>query len=344
MYRRHLALLALGITALTGFSPAISDTGPPLRVMPGPSVLPAGYLSVLTYNVNGLPWPAAMDRSQALAKIGDSLARMRAAGTAPQVVVLQEAFTEEARGIAQRAGYAYTAYGPGAADRQPETRGYVTARSFWKGETFGPALSSGLVLLSDYRLSAVRRTPFPKDACAGYDCLANKGILSAHIAVPGAPAPVEVVATHLNSGNPSGQPESVSRVAFARQLDALAAFTEAPESKRTIRIYAGDFNMGHSPARLELLMGYIRNKRAKIASALGRDKYRPLCERNPASCSADLAIAANVPLRHANDWQFFSAPDTVQLVAAKRDVMFRAEQGQKALSDHMGLKVIYRFR
>lgn len=343
--RKRLAALALGAVALAGFSPAISDTIPrPMRFAAAPSRLPAGQLAVLTYNVNGLPFPAAFDRPRALAAIGDSLARMRADGTAPQVVVLQEAFTPEARAIAARAGYRFAAFGPDSGDAQPELAGFSPERSLWKGEAFGPAMSSGLVMLSDYKLSHIRHTPFPRGACAGYDCLANKGILAARVDVPGVSAAVEVVATHLNSGNPSGQPEAVSRVAYARQIDALADFTDGPDYKRTVSIYAGDFNMGHSPARLELLMGYIRHKKAKVATAMGRDKYAPLCRETPGDCDGQAAIPANVPLRHANDWQFFTAPAGVHLDVIGREVMFKPGQGKKPLSDHMGLKVVYRFQ
>lgn len=345
MDRRHIAWLVLAIGASGAFSPAMPGSiPPPMRLAAAPIMLPPGYLSVLTYNVNGLPWPVASGRTQALGEIGDRLAQLRMRGAAPQVVVLQEAFSSEAEAIGKRAGYPFVVYGPGRDMAQPVLPGFTPARSLLKGEGLAPALSSGLVILSDYRLSAVRRQPFPQNACAGYDCLANKGILSAYVAVPGAPAPIRIVATHLNSGNPSGQPEEVSRIAFARQMDALDSFEERAENKRTVSIYAGDFNMGHSPARLELLMGYIKKKKAKVATAMGRYKYAQGCQATPTLCGQQFAIAANVPLRHANDWQFYAAPDNAMLAAVSREVMFKPGPGDKALSDHMGLKVVYRFR
>ncbi len=78
--------------------------------------------------------------------------------------------------------------GPAAADRSslPATgadRRFAAAASWFKGERSGKLLGSGLQLLSDYPILAVRRAPFPAYACAGYDCLANKGILMALVAV-----------------------------------------------------------------------------------------------------------------------------------------------------------------
>ena len=343
---KRLSLLAVGLFALgvAGVQSASSGTvAIPLHLAAAPSLLPPGEISVLTYNVKGLPWPVASGRPAALAGIGNRLARMRASGTAPQVVVLQEAFTPDARAIAQRAGYRYVAFGPSQSDPRPAGRDIVRSPDYWKGEGLGPALSSGLVIMSDYKLSGIRRTPFPAGACSGYDCLANKGILSAQLAVPGAPDPIEIITTHFNSGNPSGEPEQVSRVAYKEQMEALDDFASASERKRTIRIYAGDFNIGHSRGRLAILAGYIKHKRAKIAYAMGREKYEGLCGTPTPSCRAKLLHEANVPLIHANDWQFFSAPGDVRLLPVAREEMFKPDVQGKALSDHLGLKVTYRF-
>ncbi|MGD9812263.1 MAG: endonuclease/exonuclease/phosphatase family protein [Sphingobium sp.] len=339
-------LLACGIIVLVSASVHTASSGTvasPTRAAARPSTLPSDELSVLTYNVEGLPWPIAFDRPSALARIGNRLNQLRASGTAPEIVVLQEAFTPEARAIARRAGYPYVAFGPTASTPRPFVDGIARDPDPWKGEGFSPILSSGLVIMSDYRLSNIRSSPFPAGACSGYDCLANKGILSARVAVPGTPDPVEIVTTHFNSGNPSGQPEGVSRVAYRLQMEALNDFTSDAERKPTIRIYAGDFNIGHSPGRLSILAGYIRDKRAKIAYAMGREKYAGLCENSDQHCLARLMNAANVPLIHANDWQFFAVPRDVSLVPIAKEEMFRPDGEGKRLSDHLGLKVTYRF-
>ena len=41
-------------------------------------------------------------------------------------------------------------------------------------------------------------------ACAGFDCLANKGVLLARIAVPGMAQPLTVANAHLNARKAAG--------------------------------------------------------------------------------------------------------------------------------------------
>lgn len=335
---------ALGLALLGGalLSPALSGAQSASRPSTPLSVpLPAGRIDVLSYNVRGLPWPFASDRPEALQAIGDRLAALRAQGTAPQVVVLQEAFTRDAEAIARRSGYRYAAYGPGSDDPRPHGDAPAAA-SAASGLLSTPWLSSGLIILSDYPLTDIRRAPFPEGACAGYDCLANKGVLSARIHVPGVAAPVEIVTTHLNSGRPSGEPEPVSRPAYAAQLRALADFVAAPGGPAPIRILAGDFNVGHSPQRLALLADAIHSVRARIATAQGRPKYAQGCRLSPHACRAALALAANVPLTDANDWQFYAAAEGARAVPIRRQSLFGPDRQGAQLSDHEGLSVTYR--
>jgi len=344
---KHFTIAALVALALGAVGETEARSGSPLPQSHAVSTrhmsLPLKELSVLTYNVEGLPWPIASDRPRALEQIGDDLAAMRASGTAPEVVVLQEAFTGEARSIAARAGYPNIAFGPPSDAARPEIPGFAPSRDLLKGEGLGAFVSSGLVILSDFPLHDIRRTPFPDGACSGYDCLANKGILSAQVQVPGVAQPVEIVTTHMNSGNPSGMPEPESRVAYAKELDALAGFTSQAGRSGTVRIYAGDFNVGHSQPRLALLMNYIRGQHAKVATAMGREKHSDSCETSRVSCSDGLAIASNVPLVHANDWQFYSSGGSASVVPIARAAMFRPDATGYQLSDHVGLKVVYSF-
>lgn len=340
MNRKSMIMLAVASLAAGGNSPAASDVMAPTFAH---SAAPAGRLSLLTYNVNDLPWPLDMNREARMRAIGDRLAALRAEGHAPQVVVLQEAFTRDAQAIARRAGYRFTVLGPASSDPRPESD-YASPRSLLKGEGVGPLLSSGLVMMSDFRISDVRRAPFPAGACSGFDCLANKGMLSAQVAVPGVQTPVEIVTTHFNSATPSGQPEPVSRLAFLRQLAALDRFTARERVRPVVRIYAGDFNMGHSEARLTAMFGYIRRHKSQAIAASGREKRAAMCVDTPDECTRDMMLGSNVPPRHANDWQFATVPKDVQLNPIAREIMFRPDRTGKQFSDHLGLKVVYQFR
>jgi endonuclease/exonuclease/phosphatase family metal-dependent hydrolase len=344
MNRKSMIAFAVAALASTGMAPAASDPSLPLGIAAGAALGP-GRLSILTYNVEGLPWPAVSDRPANLARIGATLAALRAAGRAPQVVVLQEAFTQDAQDMARQTGYRHMAFGPASLDPQPTMPRYALPGAVLMGEGLGTPLSSGLILLSDYKLTHVRRTPFPAGACSGYDCLANKGILSARLDIPGLARPIEIVTAHFNSGHPSGQPEPVNRIAFTRQLEALGRFMDQDRRSGAIaRIYAGDFNIGHSPGRLTALLGYIRKRKGIAAAALGKDKRVGLCRTAPRQCLQGVALGANVPLVHTNDWQFLTPSRDVTLFPVAREILFGRDKAGRMPSDHFGLNVIYQFR
>ena len=64
-------------------------------------------LRVLSYNVNDLPWPLRKKAKSQMKFIGRDLARRRAEGTAPDIVLLQEAFTNRSKKLVKKAGYPY---------------------------------------------------------------------------------------------------------------------------------------------------------------------------------------------------------------------------------------------
>src|SRR5204862_8341823 len=78
---------------LTFPAPATEDT-PPAPFQPVGPIRPV-TLSVMTYNVEGLPWPVRRGRGSQLKAIGEQLAALRARGLQPDVVLLQEGFRSE---------------------------------------------------------------------------------------------------------------------------------------------------------------------------------------------------------------------------------------------------------
>src|SRR5437899_11582987 len=107
-------------------------------------------LSVMSYNVHGVPWPFALGRPKALSEIGAPLAKRRAAGDQPHLVLLQEAFTADAKAIAREAGYAYAVTGPARDDRaadpaSADSRQFLRGASMLKGEADGTIEDSGLM-------------------------------------------------------------------------------------------------------------------------------------------------------------------------------------------------------
>ena len=307
-----------------------------------PSPAPATPISVLTYNIHGLPWPLAWGRSDDFGQIAARLRAMRQAGIQPHIVVLQEAFTRSAQRIGAESGYRYVVDGPAAADRSslPATdadRRFAAAASWFKGERSGKLLGSGLQLLSDYPILAVRRAPFPAYACAGYDCLANKGILMALVAVPGAATPVVVTTAHFNSRGASGVSDERADYAYRRQLDAAGRFMAQSPWHRYPIIFAGDFNVGKIAPRARAFAsatgGWWGNDRT---GAL--DDAMHACSRS----TSGLPRAALESFRRAKDWQLFASTRFAALTAEAISVPFGRGADGRMLSDHIGYVARYR--
>ncbi|CAN5310278.1 hypothetical protein BH11PSE5_BH11PSE5_22830 [soil metagenome] len=305
----------------------------------------AETLSVMTYNVKGLPWPVAWGRDGALDAIGQRLGQLRSRGRQPHIVALQEAFTDEAKAIGQAAGYTHIATGP-AADMHEDgpvsadDRRFASAGSWTKGETQGKFVDSGLQILSDYPIVRIRRAAFPNFACAGYDCLANKGVLLVAVTVPGVRVPVEILTTHLNSRHASGVSDDRSLYAYQRQVEFLSRFVATNHDTASPLIMAGDFNMGPHPSRRSLLLGSVRGLSNDRGRAIVRDGLSS-CLSNPAGGIAQSADARWI-LKRGRDWQFMSDGENVGLKATHAAIPFGRAGGADMLSDHMGFSVDYR--
>jgi len=296
-------------------------------------------LSVMTYNVEGLPWPIRSGREDALDAIGARLRLLRSTGRQPHIVVLQEAFTDAARRIGVDAGYRYIVHGPDvqAAGAPPVARDdldFHAARSFWKGERSGKLLGSGLEILSDYPILAVRRQAFPAHACAGYDCIANKGMVMAIVAVP--EQAVAVVDVHLNARRASGVSRARSLYAYRAQVDAIDAFLRAHAPAGMPIIIAGDFNIGKD-----------RDRRFYVDARLGHwwsrggDAFR-LCVDAATGCRGTMSADAYHSFRHGKDRQFVAATARTGIAVDRIAVPFGREADGAMLSDHIGYAAYYR--
>jgi endonuclease/exonuclease/phosphatase family metal-dependent hydrolase len=286
-------------------------------------------ISMMSYNVRGLPWPIARGRPAALDAIAGRLRDLRASGRQPHVVALQEAFVPEAKAIGAAAGYRYVAFGPGTEDWAPaanaQDRSFAAAGSVFKGEGVGKHVDSGLAIFSDYPILSVRRIVYP--VCAGYDCLAAKGAMIARVAVPGIDRPLALVDTHLNSNASAGVPRSRSLYAYRRQLDTLSGFIAAQVPRDTPLLIAGDFNTGPRIAR----RGYFQTHMLSTMASASR-----LCDP-PARCGADTAFS----MRRARDWLMYRSSPLVDFVATGFTAPFGHAADGSMLSDHVGILATY---
>ncbi|WP_454883391.1 endonuclease/exonuclease/phosphatase family protein [Sphingomonas oryzagri] len=293
-------------------------------------------VSLLTYNVKGLPWPVASARPAALDAIASQLKALRASGHQPHIVALQEAFVGDAKAIGAKAGYRYAAFGPtetvdalpaSTADKQ-----FMGQGSYLLGEGVGKHADSGLAVFSDYPILAVRRIVYP--VCAGYDCLANKGALAALIAVPGMRTPVVLVNTHLNSNVASRAPKDRANYAYFRQIDSLASFVSGLVRSGDPVLLAGDFNVGPTVARRAYFQDHL------LAPSLGFGAVQNICSRN-GDCALDNRRDVLFSEHRARDWLLFRSSLLDQIAPVRLSAPFGKRSDGTMLSDHVGITVTY---
>jgi len=332
-----LALIAAGLIAIPEINrPAHGIAATAIEDFPAEP-----GLSVMTYNIEGLPWPVRSGRGADLAAIGARLRQLRDAGRQPHVVLLQEAFSEDAQRIGGDAGYPHIVRGPDAAmaGKSAASRDdldFAGAGRFLKGERSGKLVGSGLEILSDYPVLAVRREAFPAYACAGYDCLANKGIVMAIVAVPGQPTPVAIVDVHLNSRRASHVPRARSLYAYREQIDAVDDFLRRNAPAGMSMIVGGDFNIGQDGPR----RAYVDARLGHWWGGARRDAFH-LCMASADGCGRTMSAEAMKSLYHGRDWQFLAPAEGTELGVRRIAVPFGHEADGSMLSDHIGYAAYY---
>jgi endonuclease/exonuclease/phosphatase family metal-dependent hydrolase len=335
------AVVLCALAALSSCSTHPESPSPPLRAAKASRIdidLASGTasteLSVMTYNVAGLPWPIKKGRAAALKDIAHEIETLYEAGRAPDVIVLQEAFTPAAARIG--AVYANRVRGPRASDRSvtdapPIGEGFVRTRRFAKGEKLGKILSSGLYIFSDYPVAASAMAAFGETSCAGYDCLANKGAMIAVIDIPGAPAPVQILNTHLNSNRKSGVSETRALAAHRQQVDEIGALMARTVNSTWPFIYAGDFNTKRSEARF-----------AHKARTMPGTLVTHHCLQPASGCDVRMNWDGPAPWLDTQDLQGFNSGVRVTVRPIRAEEMLNEPVNGRVLSDHDAYVVTYR--
>lgn len=335
-----LALVAL---ACHSASTRVIDRGDPVAFDAGPAVqvAPDGAtfteISVLTYNVRAFPWPLRLDGAGAMKEIGRQLHVLRAQGRAPDVILIQEGFSDDAQFIAERGGYPYRAHGPTRADAMAaaddDRAQALRAGADWtKGETLGPVLGSGLHVFSRYPITETEGAAFGRHACAGYDCLAGKGVLAARVAIPGVPGGVVVFTTHLNANKRAGVSQARSGRAYEGQLARVRAFIDDTIAADVPVIFGGDFNIKNQAARRE-------QAALTLASFSTVHRY---CDDNAAQCRQTYHGDRRSGWLEPRDVQGFRDGARVRVQPLDVAALFDGGDDGPMLSDHVGYLVKYR--
>ncbi len=291
-------------------------------------------LSILSLNLAGLPWPLATRREEAILEIGRQIAQLSQAGPEIDVILLQEGFTDIAATLQETLGITEYVAGP---DKPRERRASLfqtgdLKRKWWKGEGIGPWVGSGLHVYSVHPIVGVKRHAFGEHACAGYDCLANKGVILTRILVPGLPTPIDVITTHLNSTRSARVPLNETQQAHQRQTLQLAEFWHASTAPEIPAILAGDLNVRRSHERFIPLA-----KQFKDATFVKND-----CALDYVHLACQLDLHSDAPWLSSQDIQAYRSGSKVHVsVLEARTVLTESINGKK-LSDHDGYLVRYR--
>ena len=287
---------------------------------------------VLTYNIEGLQWPARSGRSGDLARIGRSLKALNDSGNAPDVVLFQEVFSGTAVRAVKASGYPVMVGGPSrtrssrdSADAERAGRPRPT-----KGELGIRLTGSGLVIASRYPVTVTKMDPYSRKTCAGFDCLSNKGVMLIRIAVPGVPAPIEIVNTHMNAQRASKVKQERHLTAHRYQVEELAMFLQRHRSANAPLVLGGDFNMRRSPDRHDAFV-----------SQLPLEQVHRYCLSSK-QCDVRMSWDGDAPWMDTQDLQFFASSQTVRIVPIRVETMFDGSPDSPRLSDHDGLRVTYR--
>ena len=290
-------------------------------------------LDVLTYNVEGLQWPARRGRAPKLARIGEILRSLRSQGRAPDVVLFQEVFSRAAVRAVKDSGYPYMIGGPSRTSSSTDTVADARRKGRprpTKGEIGFRFIGSGLVIASRWPVTFAVRDAYSRKTCAGFDCLSNKGVVLVRIALPGVPTPVEIADTHMNAQKASKVSTERHRAAHRYQSEELALFLERHHAPQAPLILGGDFNMRRSMERFAAF-------RSRIPFAQVHEHCAP-----PGRCDVRLSWDGDAPWMDTQDLQFFASGGEVQVTPLRVEAMFDGAPESPRLSDHDGLRVLYR--
>ena len=291
-------------------------------------------LTVMVYNIKGLPDAFRGGvHPDAFRIIGERLAARRREGTAPDIVLLQEAFTDRAREIAHYAGYKHVVLGP---ERQSK-RTYWLARPFvylWKAAWNRSVHleSSGLMILTDLDVQTPQEVSFGHRACAGSDCLANKGLVAVRVKLPDSNRWIDVLDTHLNSNASSDA--GIKQILFAheRQVDKIHDVITAEQGDQDALILGGDFNSNPETIRYAYLEDRLGLKDAN-SDCLIR-----------AACEIPHTVNLQAFWRSNELREFYRQGSSTTLQPIRATMDFTVPVDGKPLSDHDAVEITYLVR
>jgi len=264
----------------------------------------AENIRILSYNVHGIPTANDFDCDN-LIEIGKQLGKMRANGTAPEIVAIQEGFHWNMDKLIELSGYPYAEQGPVGGPKE---------------------ITSGLWILSEYPIDPVENVIYKN--CVSWDCFSNKGIQHAIIEIPmgdtGYFYSLEIYNTHMNA-HPSGGDFLTAGLTTdtirALQLEQLFQYIFRKTMTQLPAVLLGDFNFRPGDSNWNNFTAWI-NSNTSLSFVNAAQK---LLDKIP-------NVVDHQFVRQATR---YGAPDYI-LRPIKYDKVFDLE-----LSDHHGILVEY---
>lgn len=169
-------------------------------------------IRVASYNIKGLPFPIQINHTPRYKRIVKELRKMHEAKNAPDVILIQEAFSLFSQYVYFKLNdiYPYRVRGP-------------------KGRI---RINSGLEILSRYPIS--KSATIVYNQCDSVDCLSRKGVLHARI------NNIDFYNTHMQANNKSRK-EIANKVRI-KQTETMIQFVKNTRDENLPFFMVGDFN------------------------------------------------------------------------------------------------------
>ncbi|MGI9412879.1 MAG: endonuclease/exonuclease/phosphatase family protein [Hyphomicrobiales bacterium] len=289
-------------------------------------------LRILSYNINDMPWPLRRKAKAQMKFIGRDLARRRAKGTAPDIVLLQEAFTNRSRQLVKKAGYPHVVRGPGRRKtegnlKRGQNRRRTDMVAAGRGSTPRAYVGSGLYILSKYPVLQTKYELFGH-YCSGNDCLANKAVLLARVQVPGLRQSLDIVTSHMDANKKKEASEKKRFRAHQRQTKIVKTFLDTFNGQRSA-IFAGDLNVKNS------------KRYANFVQTIGAVNAGEWCLKTPKRCRTGANATADTLWRRTNDQHFILEGSDFRIVPVFMERNYDQRVKGKRLSDHLGFEAVY---
>jgi len=332
-----IGLLSL-LAGCATLPPPVMNQGPVKAVKPiivsADGARASTTFDVLTFNIEGLGWPARRGRGPSLERIGAVLRGMAARDEAPDVIMVQEMFSPAAVRAVTGWDYPNMVSGPARTQRKDLVGSSRMPGPYkWKKGELGLHIAgSGLAIVSAFPILETQSEPFGRRRCAGLDCLSNKGMLYARIVIPGVPGTINLFNTHLNSQRASRVSPQRHARAHRLQVEELGNFITAVGSPDVPTVLGGDFNMRRSAIRFER----FRNVTEPF------EIVHEWCVDQPLRCDTRISWDGDEPWMDTQDLQLFESGADVQIVPIRVEALFDGSAGSPKLSDHDAFRVTYR--